>query len=75
MAGLFRQKLNEMFGVHWIGRGGPQSWPPRSPDLTSLDSFLWEFVKQHVSQIEPTSIDDLKQRITHIIQHIPHATL
>ncbi|KAJ4443115.1 hypothetical protein ANN_04765 [Periplaneta americana] len=35
-----RQKLNEMFGVHWIGRGGPQCWPPQSPDLTRLDLFL-----------------------------------
>jgi hypothetical protein len=24
----------------WIGRGWPMSWPPRSPDLTSMD-FLW----------------------------------
>ncbi|KAJ4433774.1 hypothetical protein ANN_16086 [Periplaneta americana] len=40
-----RQKLNEMFGVHFVGRGGLQSWPPRSPDLTPLDFFygdLWK---------------------------------
>ena len=24
----------------WIGRGGPQEWPPRSSDLNSLDLFL-----------------------------------
>ena len=25
----------------WIGRGGPAAWPPRSPDINSLDFFLW----------------------------------
>lgn len=23
-------------GVRWIGRDGPQYWPPRSPDLKSI---------------------------------------
>jgi len=27
-----------------IGRGGPNPWPPHSPDLTPLD-FFWGFVK------------------------------
>ena len=33
--------LNEKFFSQWIGRGGPIEWPPRSPDLTPLDFFLW----------------------------------
>lgn len=28
--------LNKKFGQHWIGRSGPVSWPPMSPDLTPL---------------------------------------
>jgi hypothetical protein len=28
--------LNEIFGNRWIGRLGPITWPPRSPDLTPL---------------------------------------
>ena len=24
-----------------IGREGPTPWPPRSPDITPLDFFLW----------------------------------
>jgi len=32
--------LNESFRNLWLGRGGPVAWPPRSPDLTSLDYFL-----------------------------------
>ncbi|XP_066600983.1 histone-lysine N-methyltransferase SETMAR-like [Prorops nasuta] len=29
----------------WIGRGEPIAWPPRSPDLTPLDFFLWVHIK------------------------------
>lgn len=33
------QFLNESFPNRWIGRGGPISWPARSPDLNPLDFF------------------------------------
>jgi len=33
--------LNEKFPDAWIGRGGPIPWPPRNPDLSSLDFSLW----------------------------------
>jgi hypothetical protein len=26
--------LNRKFTEKWTGRGGPNTWPPRSPDLT-----------------------------------------
>jgi hypothetical protein len=32
----------------WIGRGGPNFWPPRSPDLIQMDFFLWGYVKNIV---------------------------
>jgi hypothetical protein len=25
----------------WIGRGSNKPWPPRSPDITPLDTFFW----------------------------------
>ena len=40
-----RASLNEQFPGRWIGRDGPTPWPPRSPDLTPLDFFLWGYVK------------------------------
>ena len=40
-----RQVMNEIFYEKWIGPGGPVAWPPLSPDLTSPDYFLWDFVK------------------------------
>lgn len=36
-----RERLTQMFGEQWIGRFGPVRWPPRSPDLTPMDFFLW----------------------------------
>ncbi|ERL84518.1 hypothetical protein D910_01948, partial [Dendroctonus ponderosae] len=36
-----RQFLNANFQNRWIGRNGFENWPPRSPDLTPLDLFLW----------------------------------
>ncbi|KAE8745037.1 hypothetical protein FOCC_FOCC008349 [Frankliniella occidentalis] len=36
-----RNHLDQRYPQHWIGRAGPVAWPPRSPDLTPLDFFLW----------------------------------
>jgi hypothetical protein len=43
-------------------------WPPRSPDLTPCDFFLWGYVKDvlFVPPL-PTYIDDLKRRITEAV--------
>lgn len=42
------QELNGMFEDRWIRRLGPWDWPPRSPDLTPLDSYLWGTMKERV---------------------------
>lgn len=43
-------------------------WPPRSPDLTPCDYFLWGYVKDKVFVPPlPVDIDDLKQRITNAL--------
>jgi len=58
-----RMLLNKKFGNHWIGLRGPHEWPPRSPDLTPLDFFLWGHLKQQVYATRPASVEDLKDRI------------
>ena len=45
-----RWYLNEHIPQRWIGRTGRDDealmkWPPRSPDMTPCDFFLWGFVK------------------------------
>ncbi|PNF30260.1 hypothetical protein B7P43_G01232 [Cryptotermes secundus] len=39
-----RDYLDAAFHGCWIGRGGPEPWPPRTPDLTPLDYFVWGHV-------------------------------
>jgi hypothetical protein len=51
--------LDETFGDIWNGRGGPITWPPRSPDLTPLDLFLWRTCKAWWYETRP----DLVARI------------
>jgi hypothetical protein len=58
-----RRWLNNTFRQHWMGEGGPVAWPPRSPDLTPLDFFLWGHVKQLVYVTPPQDVNDLEQRI------------
>jgi hypothetical protein len=61
--------LNETVPDRWIGRCGPTVWPPRSPDLTPVDFFLWGCVKDlvYVPPL-PRDINDLMIRIRESIQ-------
>ena len=48
----------------------PFYWPPRSPDLTPLDFFLWGHVKTIVYATNPRSLEDLKAKIANVISGI-----
>jgi hypothetical protein len=37
--------LDGEFLDHWVGRGGPISWPSLSANVTSLDFFFLRFLK------------------------------
>lgn len=65
-----REYLNEEFPRRWIGRGGPIAWPPRSPDLTPLDFYLWSDVKRIVYQQESNTVEELRQKIIHAFDQI-----
>jgi len=56
--------LDVTFPNRWIGRDGPTPWPPRSPDITLLDFFLWRYVKDKVFSTPVPDITNLKARIT-----------
>lgn len=58
-----RNWLRENFPERWIGRGGPALWPPRSPDLTPLDFFLWGTLKEIVYRRSPANRDQLMEAI------------
>ena len=58
-----RQLLNDTFPERWIGRDGPIPWPPRSPDITPLEFFLWGYVKDIVYRTKVRDVSDLQQQI------------
>lgn len=70
-----RNYLNEVFPQRWIGRGGPIRWPPRSPDLTPPDFFLWGYIKNRVYNNQPTTPEDMRHRIVNACENIPQAVL
>ena len=56
--------LRELFPGRLISRFGDVPWPPRSPDLTPADFFLWGYVKSKVYITKPRNKSELKTRIT-----------
>ena len=50
-------------------------WPPRSPDLTPADFFLWGQLKGKVYKITPRTIEQLKEVIRQEIQAVNADTL
>lgn len=45
------------------GRNAPVSWPPRSPDLNSLDFYFWGHLKSMVYATPVHSRQELQNRI------------
>lgn len=62
--------LNETYEGKWIGTHGPIRWPPKSPDLTPLDFFLWGTLKNEVYKTQTRDMDDLKEKIRIACDHI-----
>lgn len=60
--------LNETFPNRWIGRGGAVHWPPRSPDLSPNDFFLWPYISNKV--FTATSKYNLIQEVANSILQV-----
>lgn len=69
---IVRQTLDEQYPGRWIGRGGPVNYPPRSPDLTCMDFYLWGRLKDLVYSVRPTTPEDMMQRIRNAVNSISH---
>lgn len=70
-----RAHLNNQYPGRWIGRGGPINWPARSPDLTPLDFFLWGRLKDLVYFERPTTVEDIRVRISQACREINPAEI
>ena len=60
-------EIQSFFGDCVISKG---LWPPRLPNLTLPDYFLWGYLKGRVYQNKPRTIDALKANITEEIQAV-----
>lgn len=67
--------LRERFPNRMISKYATVAWPPRSPDLTAPDFFLWGFVKNEIYRTPVKSIKELKTRIRKCIKSISLQTL
>lgn len=65
------QFLQRKFPGRLMSKRGDIDWPPRSPDLTPPDFFLWGYLKSKVYVSNPQTIDELKANIRVEIITIP----
>ena len=55
----------------WVGQRGSIKYPPRSPDLTPMDLFMWGHVKHKVYTTKPATIIELRAAIERECTDIP----
>jgi hypothetical protein len=60
--------LRYVFGERIISK---DIWPPRSPDLTPLDYYLWGAMKGAVYKDNPHTLLEPKEEIANLIRNIP----
>jgi hypothetical protein len=60
------------FGERIAGRG---LWPPRSPDFTPPDFFLWGFRIERVYSNNPQSLEELKHNTEQTVVNTDQETL
>ncbi|CAK9796588.1 Transposable element Tc3 transposase, partial [Anthophora quadrimaculata] len=64
------REILQMFPGRVISLHEAIQWPPRSPDLSPCDFFLWEYLKAEVFKDRSTSLNQLKEAIQEEIEGI-----
>jgi len=72
---VVRQYLYRNFPNRWIGHGGTQNWPPRSPVLNPLDYHVWGYMKAMVYAHKVNTREELLQRILSTARSINNAAV
>ena len=65
------EMLRELFPGRLVSLRGDISWPPRSPDLSPSDFFLWGYLKAEVYKHRPRTLQELKDVIRQEVAAIP----
>lgn len=72
---LVNSFLEEVFYDQWIANNGPFLWPPRSPDLSVLDYFVWGAIKNKVYDSPLTTKEDCIQRVRNAFRDLEPASI
>jgi hypothetical protein len=65
-----RAYLDDTLPGRQIGRRGAIEYPPRSPDLTPLDFYLWGTLKDEVYRQRPATLNALRETMcSHHTRH------
>ena len=67
--------LKELFDDRIISKKSNFAWPPRSPDLSAADFFLWGYLKGRVYINKRQTIQSLKESIRQEIKNLQPKTL
>ena len=67
-------RLQALFPGRVLSKGGSVPWPPRSPDLSPLDFFLWGHLKTLVFAQPIRSLRQLRNRISSAVATLPPST-
>jgi hypothetical protein len=70
---IARRYLNQKFPGQWIGRGGPIARHPHSPDLDTLNFFLWGHLKSLVYLSPVDDVETPKSNCGRFIDNTQHA--
>lgn len=64
---VVEKALNNMFPNSWIGTCGPVRWPSRSPELNTLNFFLWGDLKDRVNKNDKATVEELEYMIAEAV--------
>jgi len=67
--------IESLFPGRVISRNSEYAYPPRSPDLTPPDAFLWGIIKEKAFNPPPRTLQELSDNVTRIITEIHADTL
>ena len=69
--------LREQFPDRLMSKRGDGPWPPRPPDLTVIDFFLWGYLKHQIwnvpTQQQLSNLIELREAITYMFNMDMHA--
>lgn len=68
-------RLKALFPGKVISKGGDFPWPPRSPDLSPLDFFLWGHLKERVFSQPVHTLRQLRTRIKAAVGSVSGSTV